>query len=78
MNSHEPLFCLASRKTRSSASCFIFRAHASGVAHDSASGSSAGAPRAMSNWASSLLPQRQAQPRGVDFNMSSRRSSLAP
>src|SRR5579871_4621068 len=54
---------------------FIFLAQARGVAHGSESGSSTGAPRAISSSTIPLRPQRQAQTRAVDCSKSSRTSN---
>ncbi len=48
--------------------CPPFVAHARGVAHGSASGSTGSAPRSRYSLTSSMRPQRQAQPSGVDFS----------
>ena len=65
-------------RTASTASRFIFLAHAFGVAQGSASGSSTGAPRAIRNCARLTRPHRQAHPSGVVRSKSSLRSSRAP
>jgi hypothetical protein len=57
---------------------FIFSAHASGVAHGSASASIGSAPRSNRSVTNSARPQRHAHPSGVLRSRSSRASSLAP
>src|SRR6478672_7330007 len=70
-----PPYCF---NTRITAVCPIFSAHALGRAHGSVSASTGSAPRSSNAFATDTRPQRQAQPRGVLFRISSRTSDLAP
>ena len=70
--------CACFRSTESTAPCFIFSAHANGVAHDSASTSTESAPRSNRSVTNSTRPQRHAHPSGVLLSRSSRTSSFAP